>query len=89
MRMRLKLRKAEVLILGKNQEECQQLEGVLKQAIKELGPGITHRFITDEQEILSYGVMQTPAFIVQEFKVKSQGSEPSVEVVKEWIKELI
>ncbi|MEF9437556.1 MAG: thioredoxin family protein [Candidatus Mariimomonas ferrooxydans] len=89
MRMRLKLRKAEVLILGKNQEECQQLEGVLKQAIKELGPGITHRFITEEQEILSYGVMQTPAFIVQEFKVKSQGSEPSVEVVKEWIKELI
>ena len=89
MRMRLKLRKAEVLILGKNKEECQQLEGVLKQAIKELGPGITHRFITDEQEILCYGVMQTPAFIVQEFKVKSQGSEPSVEVVKEWIKELI
>jgi len=89
MRMRLKLRKAEVLILGKNKEECQQLEGVLKQAIKELGPGITHRFITDEQEILCYGVMQTPAFIVQEFKVKSQGTEPSVEVVKEWIKELI
>ena len=89
MRMRLKLRKAEVLILGKSKEECQKLEGVLKQAIKELGPGITYRFITDEQEILSYGVMQTPAFIVQEFKVKSQGSEPSVEVVKEWIKELI
>jgi len=89
MRMRLKLRKAEVLILGKNKEECQQLEGVLNQAIKELGPGITYRFITNEQEILSYGVMQTPAFIVQEFKVKSQGSEPSVEVVKEWIKELI
>ena len=89
MRMRLKLRKAEVLILGKNKEECQQLEGILKQAIKELGPGITYRFINDEQEILSYGVMQTPAFIVQEFKVKSQGSEPSVEVVKEWIKELI
>ncbi len=89
MRMRLKLRKAEILILGKSKEECQQLEGILKQAIKELGPGITHRFITDEQEILSYGVMQTPAFIVQEFKVKSQGYEPSVEVVKEWIKELI
>ena len=89
MRMRLKLRKAEVLILGKSKEECQQLEGVLNQAIKELGPGITYRFITNEQEILSYGVMQTPAFIVQEFKVKSQGSEPSVEVVKEWIKELI
>jgi uroporphyrinogen decarboxylase len=89
MRMRLKLRKAEVLILGKSKEECQQMEGVLNQAIKELGPGITYRFVTDEQEILSYGVMQTPAFIVQEFKVKSQGSEPSVEVVKEWIKELI
>ncbi len=89
MRMRLKLRKAEVLILGKSREECQRLEGLLTQAIKELGPGITYRFITDEAEILSYGVMQTPAFIVQEFKVKSQGTEPSVEVVKEWIKELI
>ncbi len=89
MRMRLKLRRAEVLILGKNREECRQLEDILKQAIKELGPGLTYRFITDEKEILSYGVMQTPAFIVQEFKVKSQGSEPSVEVVKEWIKDLI
>jgi uroporphyrinogen decarboxylase len=89
MRMRLRLRKAEVLILGKNKEECRQLEGILNQAIKELGPGIAYRFITDEKEILSYGVMQTPAFIVQEFKVKSQGTEPSVEVVKEWIKELI
>jgi MtaA/CmuA family methyltransferase len=89
MRMRLKLRKAEVLILGKNKEECQQLEGILKQAIKELGPGINYRFITDQKEILSYGVMQTPSFIVQEFRVKSQGSPPSVEVVKEWIKELI
>jgi len=89
MRMRLKLRKAEVLILGKSKEECRQLEGILKQAIKELGPGITYRFIMDEKEILSFGVVQTPAFIVQEFKVKSQGSEPSVEVVKEWIKELI
>jgi MtaA/CmuA family methyltransferase len=89
MRMRLKLRKAEVLILGKNEEECRQLEGILQQAIKELGPGIGYRFITDEKEILSYGIMQTPAFIVQEFKVKSQGAEPSVEVVKEWIKELI
>lgn len=89
MRMRLKLRKAEVLILGKNKAECQQLEGILKQAVKELGPGISYRFITDEKEILSYGVIQTPSFIVQEFKVKSQGTQPSVEVVKEWIKELI
>jgi MtaA/CmuA family methyltransferase len=89
MRMRLKLRKAEVLILGKNDGECRQLEGILRQAIKELGPGIGYRFITDEKEILSYGIVQTPAFIVQEFKVKSQGTEPSVEVVKEWIKELI
>jgi hypothetical protein len=89
MRMRLKMRKAEVLILGKTKEECRTLEAVLKQAIKELGPAITYRFITDEKEILSFGVMQTPAFIVQQFKVKSQGSEPSVEVVKEWIKELI
>jgi hypothetical protein len=87
--MRLRLRKAEVLILGRSREECQQLERILKQAIKELGPGITYRFITDEKEILSYGIVQTPAFIVQEFKVKSQGTEPAVEVVKEWIKELI
>lgn len=89
MRMRLKLRKGEVLILGRTNDECERLELILKQAIRELGTGLSYRFITDEKQILSYGIVQTPAFVIQEIKVKSQGQEPTLEVVKEWIKDIM
>ncbi len=88
MRMRLKLRKAEILILGRSDEECELAEETLKKAILETGPGISYRIIKDEKEILSYGVVKTPAFILQELKVKSQGPVPSVEVVREWLKDI-
>ena len=88
MRMRLKLRKAEILILGRDPEEIRLAKELLKQAILEVGPGINYRVITDEEEILSYGIAQTPAFILQEIEVKSQGYLPKVEVVREWIKDI-
>jgi hypothetical protein len=86
--MRLKLRKGEIIILGRTPEECREAQNILQKAILEVGPGIEYRVVTDEKEILSYGVVQTPAFIIQEIKVKSQGPVPSVDVVREWLKDI-
>jgi hypothetical protein len=38
--------------------------------------------------ISTYGIVQTPAIILAEYKLKSEGEIPEVIVIKEWIKEI-
>ena len=57
-------------------------------AIKELGKEITVKNITDEKTLHTFGIYETPAVIITYQKVKSQGKNPSVELIKEWLKEL-
>jgi uroporphyrinogen decarboxylase len=89
LRLKIRMKKGEVLILGKNKNECKLLEDKLKEVITELGPTVTYRIITDKNEIMSYGVVQTPSIIVASYKTKSQGTDPSIEILKEWVKEIL
>ena len=89
LRLKIRMKKGEVLILGKTRKECKALEDKLKEVITELGPTVTYRIITDKNEIMSYGVVQTPSIIVASYKTKSQGTDPSIEIIKEWVKEIL
>lgn len=89
LRLKIRMKKGEVLILGKTRDECKPLEDKLKGVITELGPTVSYRIITDKNEIMSYGVVQTPSIIVASYKTKSQGTDPSVEILKEWVKEIL
>ncbi len=89
LRLKIRMKKGEVLILGKTKNECKLLEDKLKEVITELGPTVTYRIITDKNEIMSYGVVQTPSIIVASYKTKSQGTDPSIEILKEWVKEIL
>ncbi len=89
LRLKIRMKKGEVLILGKTKNECKPLEDKLKEVITELGPTVTYRIITDKNEIMSYGVVQTPSIIVASYKTKSQGTDPSIEILKEWVKEIL
>jgi hypothetical protein len=44
--------------------------------------------IKDEKQFKKYGIASTPAVITVREQVKSTGREPTVEVIKEWLKEL-
>jgi hypothetical protein len=44
--------------------------------------------VTEAEKIAEHGVAATPAVIARRSRVKSVGRAPSVEVIKEWIKEL-
>ena len=57
-------------------------------AIRETGKNIGITVIRDERTIQEFGAYQTPAVLITEYKLKSQGELPSVEVIKEWLKEL-
>lgn len=55
-----------VKILGSGCAKCNQLEENVKEALEELGltPSIEH--VTDFVQIANYGVMSTPALVVDE-----------------------
>lgn len=71
-----------VKILGTGCKNCKNLEANAKEAIKELGIDATVEKVEDMKDIMAYGVMRTPALVVDE-KVKVMGRVSKVEEIKE------
>jgi len=86
---KIRMKKGSVLILGKDETECDKLKPSVVQAIRELGGDMAIQYITDEQERFAYGVLKTPAVVVANYKIKSEGTKPSIAIIKEWIKDVI
>ena len=61
-----------VKILGGGCAKCNSLEAATKEALMELGVSVSIEHITDFDIIAEYGVMSTPALVVNE-KVLSYG----------------
>ncbi len=72
---------ARVKILGTGCAKCNQLEMATKTAMEELGLEAEIDHVTDFVEIAAYGVMTTPALVIDR-KVVSLGKVLSVEEVK-------
>jgi hypothetical protein len=85
--MRLRQGQGRLLVLGSG-DEADQIWEHAQQAVTELGSTVTLERVTDEQTIAQYGVPQTPAIVTMRERVKAVNRIPSVEVIKEWIKEL-
>ncbi len=73
---------ASVKILGSGCAKCNQLEAATKAALEQLNMDITIDHITDFTQIAAYGVMTTPALVV-DGKVVSYGKVLKVEEVVE------
>ena len=61
---------------------CKSLEKAAIKAIAELGMDAQVEKVEDMQKIMSYGIMRTPALVVDE-KVVLYGRVPTVNEVKE------
>lgn len=73
---------ASVKILGSGCTKCNQLEAATKAALEQLNMDISIGHITDFTQIVAYGVMTTPALVV-DGKVVSYGKVLEVdEVIK-------
>lgn len=73
-----------IKILGTGCSNCKRLEANTKAAIEELGLDATIEKVTDIKDIMKYGVMSTPALVVDE-KVKVMGKIPSSEEIKKYL----
>ncbi|HOO32091.1 MAG TPA: thioredoxin family protein [Thermotogota bacterium] len=74
-----------IKILGSGCSKCKKLEANARQAIKELGLEADVVKVQDIGDIMGYGVMSTPALVVDE-EVKSSGKLLSAEDIKAYLK---
>jgi small redox-active disulfide protein 2 len=74
----------KIKVLGTGCANCKNLEKATQIAVTEMG--ITAEIIKEEdiQKIMSYGIMRTPALVIDE-KVALYGRVPSVKELKEII----
>jgi small redox-active disulfide protein 2 len=71
-------------VLGTGCPKCAKLAELTRQAAAELGLEHQLEKVTDINAIMSFGVMMTPALVV-DGEVKCVGKVPSLEEIKKWL----
>lgn len=71
-------------ILGTGCAKCEKLEELARKAVSELGMEAEISKVKDIKEIMNYGVMMTPALVV-DGEVKTVGKVPSVDEIKKML----
>lgn len=75
----------EIKILGTGCTKCKKLTEVTELAANELGIAYHLEKITDLEKIMEYGVLSTPALVVDGI-VKTSGRVPHLDDVKKFLK---
>ena len=75
----------KIEILGTGCAKCVKLEELARKAVSELGIEAEITKVKDLKDIMNYGVMVTPALVVNG-EVKIAGKLPSIEEIKKIIK---
>jgi len=71
----------EIKILGTGCPKCKALEKLTREVVEQNGINATITKVEDIVEIMKYGVMSTPALVVDE-KVQIKGRVPSVDEIR-------
>jgi small redox-active disulfide protein 2 len=71
----------EIKVLGTGCANCKRLEATTREAVASMQLDATITKVEDITSIMSYGVMRTPALVINE-KVVIYGRIPSIEEVK-------
>ncbi len=74
-----------IKILGSGCVNCKNLEALTRDAVAQLGLDVEIEKVTDPGEIVSWGVMSTPALVIDDEVVLS-GRVPPVDQVKALLK---
>lgn len=74
----------DIKVLGPGCPKCKQTEEVVKQAVAEAGVAAEVEKITGMLEIAQYGVMSTPAVVI-DGQVRCAGKVPGKKDVLAWL----
>lgn len=72
----------DIKVLGTGCKKCQMLAETAEQAAKEMAIEYSLEKVTDLNAIMSYGVMFTPALVI-DGEVKVAGKVPSIEALRQ------
>ena len=71
----------EIKILGTGCPKCKTLEKITREVVEQNGIEATIIKVEDIVEIMKYGIMSTPALVIDE-KVEIKGRVPSIDEIK-------
>jgi small redox-active disulfide protein 2 len=74
----------DIKVLGPGCPKCEKTEKLVKEVVAEAGVAADVEKVTDIMKIAGYGVMVTPAVVV-DGEIKSVGKIPSKEDIKSWL----
>lgn len=73
-----------IKVLGTGCTKCKKLEQLTREAVSELGIDATIEKVEDIQKIMEYGIMTTPALIV-DGDIIVRGKLPSLKEIKSFL----
>lgn len=76
-----------IKILGSGCANCKKLQALAEEAVKEIGVDAAVEKVEDIQKIMGYGVMRTPAIVINE-QVKAFGRVPGKNEIKKFINDV-
>jgi small redox-active disulfide protein 2 len=76
----------KIEVLGAGCKKCHALAELAEAALKEAGAQGEVEHVTDLKRIMAYGVLSTPALVVNG-RVKAAGRIPSAGEIKGWLRE--
>jgi small redox-active disulfide protein 2 len=74
----------QIKVLGSGCAKCVKTAELIESVASEAGVSVSVSKETDPQTIMAYGVMSTPAVVVDE-KVVHKGSVPQAAQIKTWL----
>ena len=74
----------KIEVLGPGCSKCKTLEKLTKEVVSETGIEAEVEKVDDIMRIMSYGVMTTPALVIDQ-KVEAKGRIPSKSEIKDFI----
>ena len=95
MRIKIARRRGRMYLLCSpdhcSQEVTKKLRANVDKAVAELGVEIDVKLISDDKDILAFGVLpkQTPAVVSAKYRTRSSHHVPEASIVKEWIKDIL
>ncbi len=74
----------DIKVLGPGCAKCKEVEKRVSETVSDLGMSANVEKVTDFQKIAEYGVLGTPAVVV-DGQVKCMGKVPSKDEIKKWL----
>jgi MtaA/CmuA family methyltransferase len=88
LKLKIKSKRSELILLGEEGDQMTKLKERVERALTELGKDVEVKTFSGREKLTSFGITQVPAVIAVSYKIKTEGTLPSTEVIKEWLKEM-